>query len=320
LGGELLSSLLRSTDGWRELPCELIQPVCWSNPGAFFTIRSSREHELVFDDGALCYMLSNNEVRKFQTAAPGRDLLAEGTFFRYLAHKALGTLTHGNSEPLRVEPTMHGIFSGMIDLFARYGEESLSGPGSSLAQTAELRRRLPGLLADIRVESMLDAPCGDFNWMRHVPLDIAYTGADVVEKLVIENRRRHAGERRSFVCLDITRDALPRVDLILSRDCLVHLCFSDIFRSLANFRRSQSEYLLTTTFPNVRFNHEIATGEWRPLNFEDHPFYFPPPIRLINEKCTEGGGRYADKSLGLWKLAELPIVPRMGPAAGSGNQ
>ena len=36
------------------------------------------------------------------------------------------------------------------------------------------------------------------------------------------------------------------------------------------------------------------------------PFNFPPPLRLVNENCTEGDGAYGDKCLGLWRLADLP--------------
>src|SRR4051812_27850000 len=48
--------------------------------------------------------------------------------------------------------------------------ESVSGRGSTLARTEVIRRSLPGLLESVGARSLLDAPCGDFNWMRHVEL------------------------------------------------------------------------------------------------------------------------------------------------------
>jgi hypothetical protein len=30
---------------------------------------------------------------------------------------------------------------------------------------------------------------------------------------------------------------------------------------------------------------------------------------MLNEGCTEGGGAFADKSLGLWRVAELRELP-----------
>src|ERR1700683_3686127 len=48
--------------------------------------------------------------------------------------------------------------------------ESRSGLGSSLAQTEAVRAALPTLCRDLGISSMLDIPCGDLNWIRHVDL------------------------------------------------------------------------------------------------------------------------------------------------------
>lgn len=185
------------------------------------------------------------------------------------------------------------------------GLESLSGPGSTLAQTMELRQRLPLLLQHIGARTLLDAPCGDFNWMKHTVLGLdRYIGVDILETLVVRNREYHASPSRQFELRDIIRECLPQADVILCRDCLVHFSFEDIRQTLSNFRRSGARFLLTTTFPRVEINADIETGSWRTLNFELAPFHFPKPLAVINEKCTEGQGRYSDKSLGLWLLSE----------------
>jgi hypothetical protein len=93
--------------------------------------------------------------------------------------------------------------------------------------------------------------------------------------------------------------------MILCRDCLVHFAFDDAFRALRNIATSGARYLVTTHFDGDRQNRDIVTGEWRPLNLERRPFSFPPPLRLIKENCTEQGGLYADKSLGVWRIAQL---------------
>jgi hypothetical protein len=184
-----------------------------------------------------------------------------------------------------------------------WGAESRSGAGSDLIQTARIREVLPGFLKTLGVRSLLDVPCGDFYWMRHVELDLdQYIGADVVGPLIQANTQSFAVDKRSFVVRDLTRDALPKADLILCRDCLVHLSFDDIQRALTNINRSGARYLLTTTFTDRTANADIGTGEWRPLNLEKAPFRFPAPLHVINEGCTEGGGHYADKCLALWRL------------------
>ena len=45
------------------------------------------------------------------------------------------------------------------------------------------------MLKGLKVRRLLDAPCGDHNWMRHVDLDgIQYLGMDLVEDIVKHNQ------------------------------------------------------------------------------------------------------------------------------------
>jgi hypothetical protein len=61
---------------------------------------------------------------------------------------------------------------------------------------------LPLLIEDIRVRSLLDAPCGDFNWMRHVKLRLReYIGVDVLSQLVARNQQNFGGPHRRFLYL-----------------------------------------------------------------------------------------------------------------------
>lgn len=191
----------------------------------------------------------------------------------------------------------------------RWGDaESRSGGGSNLRQTEHLRRDLAELLASLRVRSLLDLPCGDFHWMKEVPLppETLYVGGDIVEPLVERNRTQFGSELRQFRTIDLMCDPLPAVDLILCRDALVHFSFGDIFAAIANFKRSGTEYLLTTHYSGDRKNHNIRTGQWRPLNLTGAPFHFPLPVLLIDEQCTERNGDCRDKCLGLWRLKDLP--------------
>ncbi|CAE6935807.1 hypothetical protein [Paraburkholderia domus] len=62
-----------------------------------------------------------------------------------------------------------------------HSAESVSGWGSEQGNTERFVRELPDLASRYNVTSVLDVPCGDFNWMRHVDLgDIDYIGADFV--------------------------------------------------------------------------------------------------------------------------------------------
>jgi SAM-dependent methyltransferase len=178
--------------------------------------------------------------------------------------------------------------------------ESVSGRGSTIARTEVIRHTLPTLLESVGARSLLDAACGDFNWMRHVDLSgIEYVGADIVPELVSQNRRTYEAQGRTFVLLDITNDPLPEVDVILCRDCLIHLSSRCVRAAIANFKRSKSKFLLATTHVSVTKNTDIRSGDRRPVNLELPPFNFPPPLRLITEDEEMG------KHLGLWNLAAL---------------
>ena len=187
-------------------------------------------------------------------------------------------------------------------------DTSVSGVGSELDATAAIRERLPGLLKELGVRSMLDAPCGDYRWMASLKLDLdRYVGMDIVPSIIeaLQQRYRDDGHR-SFLMSDITRDPLPHCDLILSRDCLVHFSFATLRRAVGNLKASGAVWLLATTFPELARNDDIEDADWRPLNFEIAPLNWPAPIEIINERCTEAGGAYADKSLALWRLSDLP--------------
>jgi len=182
--------------------------------------------------------------------------------------------------------------------------ESVSGPGSTLRETVAVRRELPHLIEQIGARSVLDIPCGDFHWLSQVELGVdRYVGADIVEAIVASNRRRFSSSGRAFVKLDLTTDPLPTVDLIVCRDCLVHFSLADIGRALRNIERSGSRYLLTTTFTGEHEYRDIATGQWHYLNLQRPPFELPEPLALLHEESP--WPEFADKCLGLWRVADL---------------
>lgn len=185
------------------------------------------------------------------------------------------------------------------------GAESVSGPGSDDSQTAVVKQAISQILREYRVSTILDIPCGDFNWMRQVDLgNSKYMGADIVPEL-IEKNKRHVNDRIKFQVIDLINESLAKADLIIVRDCFIHFSNADVHKSLRNIVDSGSTYLLTTTFTDRPVNGDIFTGQWRAINLQQEPFYFGTPIILINEGCTEEDGKYSDKSLGLWKISEI---------------
>jgi hypothetical protein len=183
--------------------------------------------------------------------------------------------------------------------------ESGSGVGSELGATENVSAYLPELFRRLQVSRFLDAPCGDWNWMRRVDLSaVDYVGADVVAGVVAQNNQKYARSGVQFIHADLTKNPLPAVDMIMCRDCWVHLSFSDIAAILKNFRRTGATWLLISHTPSHDRNENKVTGiGWRHLNLNLPPFNFPS--KLESQKDHYPGVPF---EIALWRLADLPDI------------
>ena len=161
-------------------------------------------------------------------------------------------------------------------------KESVSGYGSTLRYTKQLREQLPAVLERFGIKTIFDAPCGDFNWMPSVLAgrDLNYIGADIVKPLIDALNAKHRADRVTFEHLDLTADPFPAADLWLCRDCLFHLSQADTKRALQRFVESNIPYLLTTTHKNAgEFqNVDIKTGDFRFIDLFASPYNFPTDV------------------------------------------
>ena len=213
--------------------------------------------------------------------------------------------------------TFKGHYEGQVWRFKGHYDgqlcrlgSSVSGPGSDDAETATIREALPAIFREFGVRTLVDVPCGDANWITRIDDELErYTGINVVEALIAEVAARYAAPHRTFLVGDLCRDPVPQADAVLCRDCLVHLPFGGIRAALDNIRASGATWLITTTYPDHRWNFDCALGRWRALNLCARPFSFPPPDRLIaerpNPERANNVGESVDKSLGVWRVADL---------------
>jgi hypothetical protein len=204
------------------------------------------------------------------------------------------------------------------DLKARFTEvfmlntwrdsESASGPGSRRnspcvkASTEALRL----ITQNYQIGSIVDIPCGDFNWMHEFLGQfprIAYSGFDIVEPLIRKNQALFP--EFDFSTLDITSDVPPRADLIFCKDLFNHLTYGDISRAIENMKASHSTYLLASNnfgWENKEL-HDNEGGASRHFDLTAGPFNFPAPI------WQNAPGAVGANYLGLWKLADLTPPP-----------
>jgi hypothetical protein len=176
-------------------------------------------------------------------------------------------------------------------------DESASGHGSTVIYTQKLREGIEGLIKEKKIKSILDAPCGDYNWFRHVNRgDVHYIGGDIVDAMIKDNQDKFGSDNTRFIKIDIINNELPVADMWLCRDVLFHFSYRDIVKALNNFLNSDIPYLLTTSHTEHKVNKDIITGNYRLLNLEKSPFNFDVADLYI-EDWIEG---YAVRNVCLW--------------------
>jgi hypothetical protein len=156
-------------------------------------------------------------------------------------------------------------------------EETRSGEGSELNYTMSLRNWLIDNLPKLKIKHLVDAPCGDFNWMRKVVLKSSfyYSGFDIVNSIINKNKS-YSNAKTKFSVANICKDQLPNCDLLMVRDCLFHFSYNDINKFFKNINKIKYKYLLTTTHivgKNFR-NRDIVTGDFRIIDLFSYPFNF----------------------------------------------
>ena len=159
-----------------------------------------------------------------------------------------------------------------------------------------------------KVEKFVDAACGDFNWMRLVipKLDIKYEGIDIVDKVIEENNLKYSNNKINFLTKDICKDPLPNCDMLMIRDCLFHLSFSDINNLLKNLKKTDYKFLLTTThiLEGNHNNKDIISGDFRLINIFSEPFNFKQ--NRILDRCQDSILNFAPREMVLISKEDIP--------------
>lgn len=182
---------------------------------------------------------------------------------------------------------------------------SKSGYGSELENTKQIIKSLSKFIKNHRIKTILDIPCGDFNWFQKMEFnDLEYTGADIVEEIIKNNNKKYGQKNINFKTLDILNDNLGNYDLIFNRDCLIHFNDKEIFQVLKNISKTKSKFFATTTYFNSRVNNESKLNDnWRPLNLMINPFNLNNPIEFLDDGSNENKTTASKKIL----IYKLPI-------------
>lgn len=194
------------------------------------------------------------------------------------------------------------------------GKSPRSGPVSTLAWTKQLRQALPRVFDQYGVKTFLDAPCGDWFWMQHVDLsDLTYIGGDISKEVADANIAKFTRPGVSFLHLDITSDPLPAADMMLCRDCLMHLKLWLRWKFFENFAASDCKYLMTTVHHVLENQAVKANGGFKYFNPAAPPFNFDPALDLIPESADELSADILEnsvaapehQSIGIWSKKQV---------------
>jgi hypothetical protein len=235
-----------------------------------------------------------------------RSLKAEGlveTLFkirRYPFREDLDTI----AREVMAIPSAEGRFTEIYRRFYWSIGRTTSGGGSTRACTENLRSKLPDLFNRFSIRSVFDAPCGDFNWMEMVLKrnELKYIGGDIVLPLIESLQAKHTDHKTRFIHIDLTKGQFPASDLMICRDCLFHLSFSDTRSVLRNFVDSKIPYLLTSTHMGEVRNKDIPTASFRLIDLFSAPYHFP---REVLYRIDDWREPYPPKENCLWTREQV---------------
>lgn len=216
---------------------------------------------------------------------------------------------------------MESVFSDIYENFGFYGShESRSGGGSTLHSTEMIREEITKLVIDRGIKSVVDFPCGDFNWMKEIVDNFEeYTGCDIVPKCIDDNRSKYPNY--NFKCLNLIKDTIPLGDLLIVRDVIGHQPLKTGLQMIENILSSNCKYLLSTTWAKKTDtgdyvpcqpgeveseNEGCAYGRFYPVNLMGNPFNFPEPELYIEERTdVVGYDNGMRKTLALWDISKI---------------
>lgn len=166
---------------------------------------------------------------------------------------------------------INNIFSEIYDKDLWQGG---SGPGSNPESNEPYISLLESFLTENKINSIVDAGCGDWQFSKFIDWNnINYKGYDVVKSVIDYNQVNYSSETVSFQLYNGDPKLLPSADLLIMKDVLQHLSFSQINEFILGFPKYK--YCLITNCINPigeTVNRDIETGARTDLDLRLDPF------------------------------------------------
>jgi hypothetical protein len=158
-----------------------------------------------------------------------------------------------------------------------------SGPGSLASFNTPYIQLLQNFLRDNNIKTVVDVGSGDFQTLQHVNFDgCEYHGFDVAPSVVTGCNQIFRKENIQFSKMPENWAELPKADLYLLKDVLIHLNNRDA-GNLLDTCLERGRYLISTNNRAHRddaYNVDISTGQFRAVNISLPPFSIPSHVAL----------------------------------------
>jgi len=158
---------------------------------------------------------------------------------------------------------------------------TICGNGSTMANTANIRKWLPSIVSQHGIMSLCDAGAGDMHWIKTIDLGCKYKPFDLIPR------------DPSIKQIDITAKPLPKCDAILCRMVLNHLDEPRILLALAHFKKS-APYLIATQFNGEDLPQR--SPQFTRLDLRKSPYNLGEPLACIQD------GSEKICTLAMWEL------------------
>lgn len=176
--------------------------------------------------------------------------------------------------------TVLEVFQRIADNREWNSDETVSGPGSELANTEALREQLPDILTGVAgslllksnrrpaTPVLLDLGCGDCNWISTLDLtDWKYVGVDAMK---VAKRKKVNAKATQYTVVDFTDSEykLPSADAVLLRNVLQHLPVALGDAVINKVLEMKPQCFMVTSFPDEPDDPDTAVGGFR-FNYVD---------------------------------------------------
>lgn len=167
--------------------------------------------------------------------------------------------------------------------------ETPCGRGSTIEYAENVARCIPVLIRGLEIETVNNIGAGDLKWFDHYDVEyhsgpgVTFSHFDVVSR---DERVHH----RDITAPDCK---LPKCDLTICRDVLIHLTDEEICTAISNIRRTSLFALFSTH--DAGHNEDLRGRNFRRINLELEPWSMGPTLGKIMEKTT-------GVSMGIWEM------------------